>query len=103
VDNYKKIAIHEFIKDIENHNRHFNDTEKAKIYDTIIPFFYRLIHKKTNKNIIDKTLLSLKKLTTKFCKNNSNILFTRADKGNVTVALDRNEYIKKNRINATRQ
>jgi len=29
----------------------------------------------------------LKKLTTTFCKNNSNILFTRADKGNVTIDL----------------
>jgi len=54
-----------------------------------------MIHKKTNENIIDKTLLSLKTLTTRFCKNNPNILFIRADKGNVTVALDRNEYIKK--------
>jgi len=37
VDNYKKITIHEFIKDID-HNRHFNDTEKAKIHKTIISF-----------------------------------------------------------------
>jgi len=35
------------------------------------------------------------KTTARFCKENPNIIFTRADKGNVTVAMDREEYNKK--------
>jgi len=30
-----------------------------------------------------------------FCEDNSNIIFTRTDKGNVTVAMDRKDYINK--------
>jgi len=95
IDNQKKIAIHEFIKDIEIHNRYINDTEKVKIRNTIIPFFNRLINKKESVNNLDKRLINLENSTKKFCKNNPNILFTKADKGNVTVAIDREEYIEK--------
>jgi len=91
----KKNIIHEFIKDIENHNRYITETEKSKIRNTTIPFFHRLIHKKVSENKIDKTLISLKNSTLRFCKNNPNIMFTRADKGNVTVAINREEYINK--------
>jgi len=95
IDNNKKIAIHEFIKDIESCNRYINDTNKAKIRNTIISFFHHLIHKKTSLNITDKTLLSLKHSTTNFCKNNPNIIFTRADnRSNVTVALNKDKYVK---------
>jgi len=33
--------------------------------------------------------------TINFCKNNSNIIFIRADKDNVTVALNKDQYINK--------
>jgi len=46
LENYKKKAIHEFIKDLECHNRHFSDVDKAKIRNTFVPFFSRFIHKK---------------------------------------------------------
>jgi len=35
------------------------------------------------------------KTTAKFCKKNPNIIFTRVDKGNVTVAMNREEYNNK--------
>jgi len=34
-------------------------------------------------------------VTVKFCKNNPNVIFTRADKGNVTVAIDKIDYLNK--------
>jgi len=37
-------------------------------------------------------LIRLLKITKSYCKNNTNIIFTKADKGNVTVALDRAHY-----------
>jgi len=91
----KKNAIHEFIKDVEIHNRHITETEKSKIRNITIPFFHRLIHKKIREKKIDNKLIELKNATAKFCKNNPNIIFTRADKGNVSVAMDRVEYLNK--------
>jgi len=93
IDNCRKTVIHEFIKDLENYNRHFHESERSKIRNTVIPFFHRFLHNKVSSNVTEKTLLSLKKSTTTFCKNNPDILFTRADKGNVTVALKRDIYI----------
>jgi len=43
----------------------------------------------------DSKLIHLLHTTKQFCKNNQNIIFTRADKGNITVALDKSSYIKK--------
>jgi len=99
VDSFsKKNAIHEFIKDIENHNKYISETEKSKIRNTSIPFFHRLVHKKISENKIERMLVDLKNTTVKFCKNNPNLIFTRADKGNVTVAMNKDEYLKKMEI-----
>jgi len=43
---------------------------------------------------IDLKILDAVSSTKKFLKDNPNILFTKADKGNIVVALDKNEYIK---------
>jgi len=91
----KKKVIHEFIKDVEKHNKYISETVKSKVRNTIIPFFHRLVHKKTRENKIENTLKDLRNATVKFCNNNSNIIFTRADKGNVTVAINKDEYINK--------
>jgi len=40
-------------------------------------------------------LINLKKYTQHFLKNNNNIILTRADKGNITVALDKDNYVNK--------
>jgi len=53
-DNCKKTAIHEFIKDLENYNRHFNESEKAKIRNTVIPLFHRLISNKVSSDVTEK-------------------------------------------------
>jgi len=73
-------------------------SKKNAIHNTTIPFFHRLVHKKISVNKIERTLIELKNITVKFCKNNPNVIFTRADKGNVTVAMNKDEYIKKMEI-----
>jgi len=42
-----------------------------------------------------KKILNLMNITKKFIKNNPDIIYTRADKGNITVALNRIEYTNK--------
>jgi len=48
----------------------------------------------TRKDSIHGYINKLKKQTSTFLNNNGNILLTRADKGNITVVLDKNNYIK---------
>jgi len=51
------------------------------------------MNNKQHVNNIHKELDSLLKVTKSFCKNNTNIIFTKVDKGNITVALNRTYYI----------
>lgn len=45
---------------------------------------------------VTKKLLLLIKIMTQFLKNNPNIIFTKADKGNIIIALDKNTLKKTN-------
>jgi len=57
--------------------------------------FLKPIHKLDHHmSDIDSKIMNVVSSTKKFIKDNSNILFTRADKGNTVVTLDRNEYIE---------
>jgi len=57
--------------------------------------FLKPLHKLEQCNFnIDSEILDAVSITKRFIKNNPNILFTRADKGNTVVALDKNDYVK---------
>lgn len=90
----KKTAIHEFIKDIECSFKR-NIMNLTTIRNVAIPQFGKFLHTKHKKDVIQQKLLEMHKATKKFCRDNPNIIFTRADKGNITVALDRMEYTTK--------
>jgi len=45
--------------------------------------------------MMEKKLVELKNVAINFCKNNPDMIFTRADKSNVTVAIDKMEYLNK--------
>jgi len=91
----KKIAIHETIKDIESNIKSFHLENQVRIRNTIIPQFHKFLHLKPPKNCITKLLSYLSNYTKNFCQNNPEVIFTRADKGNITVALNKNNYIRK--------
>jgi len=92
----KKIAIHETIKDIESNIKSFHLENQVKIRNTIIPQFHKFLHLKSPKNITTELLTSLTNYTKKFCQENPEVIFTRADKGSITlVALNKNDYIRK--------
>jgi len=46
-------------------------------------------------NDSDKQIIENKKITNQFINNNSNLLITRVDKSNITVALDKDYYFNK--------
>jgi len=91
----KKHIVHEFIKDIER-NSFFHETNKQiLIRNTAIPLLYKLINHNSVTSLSNKKVTHLLNITKKFCKNNDNLIFTKTDKGNVTIAMDRCFYIDK--------
>jgi len=82
----KKQAIHEFIKDIEsNMNLH----NQIMIRNIAIPQFHKFIKNNPSDSSLHKKLSYLAHKTRLFCCNNSQIMFTRADKGNEKKILHR--------------
>jgi len=84
------------IKHIENNfSRLHGNNSINKIRNQIFPFINNL--NKNNKSITETeyNLITAAKTTKNFIKNNPDILFTRADKGNTVVALDRSDYVLK--------
>ncbi|XP_018361286.1 PREDICTED: uncharacterized protein LOC108760014 [Trachymyrmex cornetzi] len=62
------------------------------IRNIVIPELSDFLHNSLGLNSHDIKINSMLKFTTNWCKNNDDIIFTRADKGNSTVALDRSYY-----------
>jgi len=88
-----KRAIHEIVKDIESNIKAFYIDNQIKIRNTIIPHFHKFLHIKTRKNTTNQKVMSLVNYTRRFCHKNPNVIFTRADKGNTTIAFNKVKYI----------
>jgi len=58
-----------------------------------MPVIHNLISKSLHKESTNIQIINLIKITNKFIKNNPNIIFTRANKGNITVASEKTEYL----------
>jgi len=90
----KKYAIHEFIKDIESNNAFHNSNKQTLIRNIAIPQLYKFLKNTPPIKLSDVKLFHLLNVTKQFCLNNNNIIFTRADKGNITVAIEKNDLYK---------
>jgi len=90
----KKHAIHEFIKDIESNMTAHKIKNQFLIRNiTAIPQFHKFLKNNPSKNITNDSLLHMQHITQQFCRDNPNVIFTKADKGNITVALDKQHYV----------
>jgi len=85
--------IVQLIKNIENNIIKLDDDTQNATRNLSIPLLHKLKNSLQRLDIIDNKIFDLIKHTNKFIKNNLNIIFTRADKGNITVALDKQDYI----------
>jgi len=83
------------IKNIENNIKKLNLDIQSNIKNHSLQIIKKLFNKCAQTNKIYDKLSGMLKSTKHFIKNHPNLILTRADKGNVTVALDKNEYIKK--------
>ena len=81
-----------FIKQIENNIRRSDEELQCTIRNITVPIINEIKKGKTfDKN--DNILLKRLSVTKKFIQENPNVFFTRADKDNITVALEKNSYI----------
>ena len=94
-DGNKNKLIFEFIKDIESNIIKCNENERLEIRNHIVPKLNDFIENEFSYSSFDKKLLQLYKFNTKFQKDNPDLLFTRADKGNITVVMSKENYIDK--------
>jgi len=90
-----KNNIIQLIKNIENNIIKLQQDTQNEIRNRSIPVIHNLTSQTLYKDHIDTQIIDLMKITNEFVKNNPNIIFTRADKGNITVALDKTEYLNK--------
>jgi len=92
VEKDKEKTIIDFIKCIEkNICKELNDISN-QIRNQSIPIIKRLINKPNNSEHNKNLIMSWLKQTKLFAINNPDILFTKADKGNATVAMDLVDY-----------
>jgi len=95
ISSTKKTAVHEFIKDIEGNINCINIHKQINIRIIAISQLHKFLFKKTQNNPIDMKISSMLKSTREFVRNNPDIIFTRTDKGNATVILNKSTYIQK--------
>jgi len=94
--NRKKITI-ELVKNIEYNTSKFDINTQLTLRNRFIPIIKNLPFSDTHNNLTNQKLHNLLKSSKNFTKNNPHIIFTRADKGNTTVMLERKDY--NNKIN----
>jgi len=85
----------EIIKSVESNIKKFPPATHNVIRNRSISIINNLTSFSPQRNPIDNHIMKLKKYTQQFLKNNSNVILTRADKGNITVALDKDNYVNK--------
>jgi len=92
--NNKEKVVMEFIKSIEFNTNKFNIDTQLNIRNRAIPLIGSLPTVLSNTHL-NPRLSFLNRTCKIFIKNNPDVIFTKADKGNIMVALNKDDYISK--------
>jgi len=94
-DNESNLLI-EFIKHTENGLRRLRQGHSCinTMRSQFVSFLKPVGKLKTHRSDIDRKIIEAVWKTKRFKKEHPNIIFTKADKGNAVVALDRDEYVR---------
>ena len=95
--NKDKLSI-EFIKSIENNISKLPTGIQMLIRNRSVPIFNTFSSLTASDSFLNNELKKHLAETKKFVINNSNLIITRADKGNVSVALNKDAYVNKMEI-----
>ncbi|KYN14638.1 hypothetical protein ALC57_13145 [Trachymyrmex cornetzi] len=87
--NYNSKLIFEFIKNVEFNIKKLQTSLHNSVRNNSIAIINNPFSLKQKRNFVVKKLKKATRLTKQFLKDNNNIIFIKADKGNLTVALDK--------------
>jgi len=85
--------IIQLIKNIENNIIKLDPDIQKEIRNRSVPLIHNLMSTSLYGDTNDRKIIQLINITNNFIKMKPNIIYTRADKGNITVALNRTDYI----------
>ena len=68
---------------------------KSNFRNAAISKLFDFLHKKVERKNFEMELFHMHRITCQSCQEHSEIIFTNVDKGNVTVALNRDSYVEK--------
>ena len=89
----KKQHVFEFIKDVESNIHKIPEVnDRDQLRHSIISIASNYLKEKSHITEIDRIIANNIRETNMFVKNNSDLFFTRADKGNITVIMKKDEY-----------
>ena len=91
----KDKVVSEFVKSVEHSINKLPRQAQPIIRGRTMPILYDLSMCPLKQLPHNSEIIKAASLTKSFLRSHPDIIFTRADKGNVTVALDRGEYIEK--------
>lgn len=89
----KNSQIFEIVKDVEiNKENKINNNEQDAVRQKLTSIAHKHLNKPQFINDTDRLILDNIKKTKEFINNNEDLLVTKADKGNVTVILNKKDY-----------
>jgi len=91
----KERTVVEFIKNIEKNISKLNDDICHSIRNDSLPILNKFNNFNPRSNRYNNLINHWSASTKEFTKNNPDLLFTKADKGNVTVVLEKNDYVRR--------
>ncbi|XP_067630033.1 uncharacterized protein [Eurosta solidaginis] len=94
----EKFPLFKCIADGENIIQTVQNKERQEIERNNFTVLIQEYMKKSTHSFLDKFMCETLHSTKKFLKNNKQILILNADKGNVTVAMEKNDYTRKMQI-----
>lgn len=92
--NKQKTTI-DLIKKVEHNISRLPANIRLTIRNRSLQIINKFSHSNIRKSPVNKILINASTITKNFMQDNPNIIFSRADKGNVTVAMDKNTYLSK--------
>ena len=91
----KSDQVIELVKDLESNITKIPIDDRQSFRNTFIEISHQYIRKQQHINAFEKILAKNITLTNKFLHENKDIFVTKADKGNITVLINRSDYITK--------
>lgn len=91
----KNKIVFETIKDLETNIYKIPEDQRDEFRKRVINTSSNFLKKSHHISVTDRVIAKNIKETNKFVSENKNLLITKADEGNITVILNRKDYIKK--------